>query len=314
MELCVVGGKYRVGRKIGSGSFGEIYLGTNTETNEEIAIKMESIKSKHPQLLYESKIYKIFSGAVGVPNVCWYGVEGDCNVMVMDLLGPSLEDLFSFCNRKFSLKTVLMLADQMINRIEYVHSKNFIHRDIKPDNFLIGMGRKANQVHIIDFGLAKKYKDSKTQQHIPYREGKNLTGTARYASLNTHLGLEQSRRDDLESIGYVLLYFLRGSLPWQGLKAKGKMEKYEKIMEMKSKTSVETLCQHVAAEFITYLNSCRSLRFEDRPDYAYLRRLLKDCFFREGYQYDFIFDWSISTKDQSEYEDEDKQIVTKGDR
>ncbi|CAE8602451.1 unnamed protein product [Polarella glacialis] len=142
----------------------------------EVGIKLESIKSKHPQLLYESKLYKILAGGVGIPNVHWYGVEGDYNVMVIDLLGPSLEDLFSFCNRKFSLKTSLMLADQMINRVEYMHAKNFIHRDIKPDNFLIGLSKKANQVHIIDFGLAKKYRDPKTQQHIPYREGKALTG------------------------------------------------------------------------------------------------------------------------------------------
>eukprot|EP00928_Gymnodinium_smaydae_P095477 TRINITY_DN8222_c3_g1_i1.p1 TRINITY_DN8222_c3_g1~~TRINITY_DN8222_c3_g1_i1.p1 ORF type:complete len:321 (+),score=92.19 TRINITY_DN8222_c3_g1_i1:50-1012(+) len=292
MELRV-GGKYRLGRKIGSGSFGDIYIGTNVQTGEEVAIKLESIKSKHPQLLYESKLYKILAGGVGVPNVHWYGVEGDYNVMVIDLLGPSLEDLFSFCNRKFSLKTVLMLADQMINRVEYVHAKNFIHRDIKPDNFLIGLGKKANQVHIIDFGLAKKYRDPKTQQHIPYRENKNLTGTARYASVNTHLGIEQSRRDDLEAVGYVLMYFNRGSLPWQGLKANAKKEKYEKIMEKKMSTPVEVLCKHFPSEFVTYLNYCRSLRFEDRPDYAYLRRLLKDLFFRESYQYDFVFDWTV---------------------
>merc|ERR1712032_678612 len=131
------------------------------------------------------------------------------------------------------------LADQMIKRVEYMHSKNILHRDIKPDNFLIGLGRKANQVHIIDFGLAKKYRDSRTQQHIPYRENKSLTGTARYASVNTHLGIEQSRRDDLEAIGYVLLYFFRGSLPWQGIKANSKKEKYEKIMEKKITTEVE---------------------------------------------------------------------------
>jgi len=292
MELRV-GGKYRLGRKIGSGSFGDIYIGTNVQSGEEVAIKLESIKSKHPQLLYESKLYKILAGGVGVPNVHWYGVEGDYNIMVIDLLGPSLEDLFSFCNRKFALKTVLMLADQMINRIEYVHAKNFIHRDIKPDNYLIGLGKKANQVHIIDFGLAKKYRDPKTQQHIIYREGKSMTGTARYASVNTHLGIEQSRRDDLEAIGYVLMYFNRGSLPWQGLKANAKKEKYEKIMEKKMSTPVEVLCNNFAGEFVTYLNYCRSLRFEDRPDYAYLRRLLKDLFFREGYQYDFVFDWTI---------------------
>lgn len=288
-----VGNKYRLGRKIGSGSFGEIYLGTNTQTNEEVAIKLESVRTKHPQLLYESKLYRILQGGTGIPNIRWFGVEGEYNVLVMDLLGPSLEDLFNFCSRKFSLKTVLMLADQMINRIEYVHSKCFLHRDIKPDNFLMGLGRRANQVYIIDFGLAKKYRDTVSYQHIPYRENKNLTGTARYASIQTHLGIEQSRRDDLESLGYVLMYFLRGSLPWQGLKAGTKKQKYDKISEKKISTPVEVLCKSYPSEFASYFQYCRQLRFEDRPDYAFLKRIFRDLFIREGFQFDYVFDWTI---------------------
>ncbi|KAK6789585.1 hypothetical protein RDI58_013385 [Solanum bulbocastanum] len=319
-----VGNKYRLGRKIGSGSFGEIYLGTNIQTNEEVAIKLENVKTKHPQLLYESKLYRILQGGsnsrfspfdyvfmsngtnsdtsvlAGIPNVRWYGVEGDYNVLVMDLLGPSLEDLFNFCSRKLSLKTVLMLADQMINRIEFVHSKSFLHRDIKPDNFLMGLGRRANQVYIIDFGLAKKYRDTSTHQHIPYRENKNLTGTARYASMNTHLGIEQSRRDDLESLGYVLMYFLRGSLPWQGLKAGTKKQKYDKISEKKVSTSIEALCRGYPTEFASYFHYCRSLRFEDKPDYAYLKRIFRDLFIREGFQFDYVFDWTILKYQQSQ--------------
>ncbi|PIN26970.1 Casein kinase (serine/threonine/tyrosine protein kinase) [Handroanthus impetiginosus] len=295
-----VGNKYRLGRKIGSGSFGEIYLGTNIQTNEEVAIKLENVKTKHPQLLYESKLYRILQGGTGIPNVRWFGVEGDYNVLVMDLLGPSLEDLFNFCSRKLSLKTVLMLADQMINRVEFVHSKSFLHRDIKPDNFLMGLGRRANQVYIIDFGLAKKYRDSSTHQHIPYRENKNLTGTARYASMNTHLGIEQSRRDDLESLGFVLMYFLRGSLPWQGLKAGTKKQKYEKISEKKVSTSIESLCRGYPTEFASYFHYCRSLRFEDKPDYAYLKRIFRDLFIREGFQFDYVFDWTILKYQQSQ--------------
>uniref|UniRef100_A0A8C7FA89 non-specific serine/threonine protein kinase n=1 Tax=Oncorhynchus kisutch TaxID=8019 RepID=A0A8C7FA89_ONCKI len=286
-----VGNKYRLGRKIGSGSFGDIYLGANIATGEEVAIKLECVKTKHPQLHIESKFYKMMQGGVGIPSIKWCGAEGDYNVMVMELLGPSLEDLFNFCSRKFSLKTVLLLADQMISRIEYIHSKNFIHRDVKPDNFLMGLGKKGNLVYIIDFGLAKKYRDARTHQHIPYRENKNLTGTARYASINTHLGIEQSRRDDLESLGYVLMYFNLGSLPWQGLKAATKRQKYERISEKKMSTPIEVLLSVWA--FSTYLNFCRSLRFDDKPDYSYLRQLFRNLFHRQGFSYDYVFDWNM---------------------
>ncbi|PWZ46150.1 Casein kinase 1 [Zea mays] len=312
----VVGGKFKLGKKIGSGSFGELYLGVNMQSDEEVAVKLESVKSRHPQLHYESKLYMLLQGGTGIPHLKWFGVEREYNVMVIDLLGPSMEDLFNYCSRKFSLKTVLMLADQMISRVEYMHTRGFLHRDIKPDNFLMGLGRKANQVFVIDYGLAKKYRDLQTHKHIPYRENKNLTGTARYASVNTHLGVEQSRRDDLESLGYVLMYFLRGSLPWQGLKAGTKKQKYDIISEKKMLTPVEVLCKSHPSEFTAYFHYCRSLRFEDKPDYSYLKRLFRDLFLRKGllmdwvemclllkwvyfgwvgigYQLDYVFDWTI---------------------
>ncbi|XP_021597353.1 casein kinase 1-like protein 3 isoform X2 [Manihot esculenta] len=289
----VIGNKYKLGRKIGSGSFGQIYLASHINNGEIVAVKIENNKTKHPMLLYEAKLYSILQGASGIPSIRWCGVDGDDNALVLDLLGPSLEDLFVYCGRKLSLKTVLMLADQMISRIEYLHSKGFLHRDIKPDNFLMGLGRKANQVYIIDFGLAKRYRDLTTHRHIPYRENKNLTGTARYASCNTHLGIEQSRRDDLESLGYVLLYFLRGSLPWQGLKAATKKQKYDKICEKKLSTPIEVLCKSLPVEFVSYFHYCHSLTFDQRPDYGFLKRLFRDLFAREGYEFDYIFDWTI---------------------
>lgn len=300
MDICF-GGTYLLGRKIGAGSFDEIHIhvGTNMRTNEKVAIKLESTNSKYPQLIYESKIYRVLAGGVGIPNLHWYGVEGSYNVMITDILGPSLEELFNCCQRKFSLKTILMVADQMINRVEWMHMKNFLHRNINPENFVIGFDKTDPKIHVINFGLAKRYRDSRTQQHIPKRENKKLTGTALYASINTHLGIEQSRRDDVEAVGYVLMYFNKGSLPWQGVTGNSKNEKYCKIMGNKIQTPVDLLCRGFPSEFMIYLNSCKRLGFEDRPDYTHLRGLFKALFFRAGYRHDFQFDWRMLSWQQS---------------
>ena len=299
MELRVAR-RFRVGPKIGSGSFGEIYAGKNVHTGEEVAIKLEPLKSKHPQLLYESKIYRVLQGGYGIPGVKWFGSEGDYNVLVIDLLGPSLEDLFNYCGKRFSLKTVLMLADQMIARLEFMHSRSYIHRDVKPDNFLIGTQGKKHICHVIDFGLAKKYQDPRNGRHISYIEGKNLTGTARYASINTHLGIEQSRRDDMESLGFVLMYFLRGSLPWQGLKASSKKQKYQRILERKQATHPDQLCRGYPSEFRDFFAHCSSLGFEDRPDYRYLKRIFKDLFERQALEDDGVYDWDVLKRHQEQ--------------
>ena len=286
-------------KKLGSGAFGDIYYGTNTKTNDDVAIKLEPLNSKHPQLFYESKLYMTLQNGIGIPQLYWCGTQGNYNVLIIELLGPSLEDLFNYCNRKFSLKTTAMLADQMISRIEYMHSKNFIHRDIKPDNFLIGMRQKGHTIYIIDYGLAKRFQDPRTGEHIPFRDGKNLTGTARYTSINTHLGIEQSRRDDLEAVGYILVYFLKGELPWQGLKAKNMKEKYAKIRDKKIFTPVEVLCQGLPLEIMNFIIYTRELKFEDKPDYDKLKRTLRAMAEREKIQYDSVFDWIIKRRENA---------------
>merc|ERR1712137_651591 len=204
--------KYRITKRVGGGSFGDIYLGVGAN-GEKVAVKFEKHGARCPQLRHEYKVYRELQNAPGFAKVHYFGTQDSYNLMVMDLLGPSLEDQFNKCGRRFSLKTVLMIADQMLERVELMHSRHLIHRDIKPANFVTDGGRgNGNFIYCIDFGLSKRYRHPRTLQHIPQREGRSLTGTPRYASINNHLGVEQSRRDDLESIGYVLVYFLKGGL------------------------------------------------------------------------------------------------------
>ncbi|XP_036353708.2 casein kinase I-like [Ochotona princeps] len=293
LDEFIVGDKYKLIRKIGSGSFGIIYLSVDVTTGEEVALKLESERAKNPRLLYENECYKTLEGGVGIPRIRWYGQDKGHYALAMDLLGPNLEDIFTNCSRKFSIKTVLLLAEQMISRIEYVHTKDYIHRDIKPENFLMGTGHHCNKLFLVDFGLAKRYRHPSTNQHIPYRENRSLTGTPLYATLNAHLGIEQSRRDDLESLGYVFMYFNKGDLPWQGLKAATRKKWREKISEKKLTTPVEVLCEGYPSVFATYINYCRGLQFEETPDYQYLRKLFRNHLESLNDPSDYIFDWSV---------------------
>lgn len=288
--------KFQNHKKNKSGSFGEIFQAINILNNEYLAIKVEKKSIKHPKLLFEAKLYTYlhkdyYTLDKGIPKVYLYTTEGDFNLMVMDLLGPSLEQLLVFCGYRFSIKTVLMIADQVLTRIQYLHSKHFLHRDLKPDNLLIGLGKKAHKVFLIDLGLAKKF--SQNGVHLPWKENKDLVGTARFASLNTHLGYEQSRRDDLESLGYLLIYFLKGCLPWQNVSAQDKKEKYEKIKDIKMKTTVKELCDGLPYEFELYLQYCRELNFDQEPNYDYLKGLFKKVFIVNNFDFDFIYDWNL---------------------
>ncbi|ODV79245.1 casein kinase I [Suhomyces tanzawaensis NRRL Y-17324] len=289
----VVGLHYKIGKKIGEGSFGVIFEGTNIINGVPVAIKFEPRKTEAPQLRDEYRTYKHLQGSGGIPNAYYFGQEGLHNILVIDLLGPSLEDLFDWCGRRFSVKTVVQIANQMLDLVEEVHRHDLIYRDIKPDNFLIGRQglTDENNVHLIDFGMAKQYRDPRTKQHIPYREKKSLSGTARYMSINTHLGREQLRRDDLEALGHVFFYFLRGQLPWQGLKAPTNKQKYEKIGDKKRTTPAVTLCEGLPRQFAEYLDSVRSLPFDAEPAYEEYRMLLLSVLDDLGQTADGDYDW-----------------------
>ncbi|KAI3910554.1 hypothetical protein MKW98_027836 [Papaver atlanticum] len=287
METTLIGGKFKLGRKISTGPFADLYSGTDIQSGQEVTIKLErSENTKASRLHMESKAY-----TRGVPQLKWFGVHGEYNALVTDPLGPSLEDLFNRCNGKFTLKTVLMLVTYLINKVQVMHSKGYVHRDISPANFF--MGKK--EWYIANYDRAKQYIDPHTHEHIPFRENTKQVGSVCYSSHNSHLGVEQSRRDDLESLGYMLVYFIRGRLPWQGYKSPIGRHMYEKIKDKKLSTSIQVLCQSLPPEFEAYFWYCRSLRFSDKPDYSYLRMMFQNALLREGYQFDLLYDWITLT-------------------
>ena len=280
--------------RLGGGSFGQIFKGINLKTKEEVAIKIESKNIETPQLLHESKILKILKDNEGFPKVYLLTPLDDVLIMVMELLGDNLQKLLkNKPEQKFSLKTTLMLGIQILKRIKTLHENNFIHRDIKPENFTIGLKKMKNVIYMIDYGLTRKYCDSH-KNHIPYKEGKNLTGTALYASIYTHKGIEQSRRDDLESLGYMLIHFCKGELPWMNVKAKNKAGKYRKIMEKKIEMKPEILCAGLIDEFREYFKYVRELQFTEEPNYELLFGLLNNAMKKNKIKNDFKFDWCLN--------------------
>ncbi|KAH9599525.1 Protein kinase domain [Trypanosoma melophagium] len=277
--VSLLDGRYVLQQRIGSGAFGDLYQGHDTKRNMEVAVKLEKRKATCPQLSYESKVYSVLHrGAgrtVGIPQVYQYNTDGEYNILAMELCGPSLEDLFNYCGRRLSLKTVCMLADQILQRVEFVHTKGFIHRDIKPENFVFGLGKKGHILYLIDYGLSKQYWDKRKQMHIPFVVQKPVTGTARYCSTWTHLGFEQSRRDDMEAVGFILVYFLAGSLPWQGIPVRDLHAKTVQIGIKKNETPLEDLCAGLPEEVLYYCAYCRKLKFAEKPDYDFLRELFR---------------------------------------
>ena len=290
---------YLIKKKLGEGSFGKVYVIANVKTNELFAAKFVSFfylnfqekrDNKNELLDIEARILHHIK-AFGLPEIIAFKSAKDYNILIMELLGQSLETLFQSQEKKFSLKTVCMIGIQILDRIEYVHSRKIIHRDIKPDNFSIGKKNKSHIIYILDFGLAKKYWSTTHNSHIPYIEGKKLTGTARYASINALGGCEQSRRDDLESIFYILIYFIKGRLPWQGLKADKKEDRYKKIYEIKKNIKIKELCSELPEEFESFYNHIRKLEFEQVPDYDYLKLLLKNILEKNNFIIDYYYDW-----------------------
>jgi serine/threonine protein kinase len=289
METSLVD-RFKLGTRIGSGAFGEVYSGEDMRTHTPVAIKLEPATTSIPQLAVEARIYHCLSGGVVVPTVHFFGTtpSGLERALVMDLLSESLEGHLNAWQSPLSLKSVLMIADQMLTCIEWMHRRHFVHRDIKPENFMLGVGNDRNKVFVIDFGLSTRFEDIRTLQHAPLREGRKLAGTARYASINAMRGIEQSRRDDLESLGYVWLYLLKRHMPWQGLDAGSAQEKLDRILAVKLEVPPEVLCEGLPVEFAQYILMVRSLEYAEEPKYAEYRRLFRELFVREGYVYDEI--------------------------
>ena len=283
--------KFKAIKKLGEGSFGQVYKAEYD--GNYYALKIE-FKSKEQGLLEAEATIMSYLKGPNIPYIKSYGYSGNFNVLVMQLLDKSLEDLINKYGT-FSVKTTAMLGYQMVSILQYIHDKHIIHRDIKPDNFVMGAKEDNAKLYLLDFGLAKKYRSSRTLIQYPYIKKKKLTGTARYASIHALEAYEQSRRDDLESVGYVLMYFLRGNLPWQGLKVRSKDDRYKKILEKKKATSTEDLCRDFPQEFFEYVDYTRNLGYEDNPDYDYLRERFLDVLKNANEEMDYIYDWTTSS-------------------
>ena len=289
-------GQFTVGEFLGSGSFGVVYKGFDNKTSSEVALKFEDINSKTQQVIVESKVYKTLEGTGVTPKFYWFGASVHHLVLVIDLMGKNLYQLIKLCGGKFSMQTTLLVAYRMLHCVHVMHKYGYVHRDIKPENFLIG-SREENQdkIFIIDFGLTKKYVDV-SGAHIGYTEGQPFVGNSRYASLNSLKGIEQSRRDDIESLLYTWVYFAKGTLPWVSLGDSDKRPNQQRIMESKQKIKTEILFKDMPREFVRIYFSIRQLRFSDAPNYKLIASLLANAYKRlfpsQSIEDTPVYDWT----------------------
>ena len=281
-------GKFKTVKKLGEGSFGKVY---KAEYNGEYyAVKFES-RSRAKSLLEQEATIMAYLQGPNIPYIVSSGYSGDYNLLVMQLMDKSLEDILRI-RKTFSIKTTSMVIFQLIGVLHFIHDKNIIHRDVKPDNCVMGSAELNENLYLIDFGLAKKYRSSRTLKQYPQTRKKRLTGTARYASIHALEGYEQSRRDDMESVGYIMAYLLRGGLPWQGMKLKSKENKYKNILEKKKEIQSQDLFKGFPIEFSEILDYTKSLDYEQEPEYEMLRNKLMALCKRLNYTFDYIYDWT----------------------
>ena len=296
-EYSLIDDTYKIltDKRLGGGSFGHVYKCLNIKTNKEYSIKVESNDTTNPQLLHEYKILKILEGNEGIPKTYLFKNIGGESILIMDLLGPNLEDILQDTKtKKFTLKTCLMTLRQIIERLKIIHKEGIIHRDLKPENLLVTKNIRDGLIYLIDYGLSKKYKDIKNDMHIPFKNDRPITGTIRYISINTHKGFEQSRRDDIESACYIIIYFLNGKLHWDGIKCKTKEEKIQKIMEKKEEFKNNKEYKKLPQPFFHIIQYIYNLSFEEKPNYEYIFGIINkglEQFEGESNYEKTLYDW-----------------------